>query len=163
MSDPFRETLDVFCECGVEFIVVGNVASLFQGAPITTTDLDLVHRRTPGNVERVLAALARLGATYRNDPRGLTPGASHLAGPGHQLLKTNLGLLDVLGSLGAGITYEELLPDTDLVRLGANELRVLTLERLIRAKEAAGRPKDLAVLPTLRATLAEKRRLAGKP
>jgi len=35
---------------------------------------------------------------------------------------------------------------------------VLSLPRLIEVKEAAGRPKDLAALPTLRATLEEIRR-----
>lgn len=36
-------------------------------------------------------------------------------------------------------------------------LRVLQLEELIVVKERAGRPKDLAVLPLLRATLARAR------
>lgn len=33
--------------------------------------------------------------------------------------------------------------------------RILSLRRIVDLKTAAGRPKDLAVLPTLRATLAE--------
>ncbi len=37
-------------------------------------------------------------------------------------------------------------------------MRVLDLETLIRLKTEAGRDKDLATLPTLRATLEEKRR-----
>jgi hypothetical protein len=39
---------------------------------------------------------------------------------------------------------------------------VLRLEKLIALKEELGRDKDLAMLPTLRATLAEKRRLELK-
>jgi hypothetical protein len=42
------------CDSGVEFIVVGGVAAVLQGVPITTTDLDIVHRRTPENVARLL-------------------------------------------------------------------------------------------------------------
>ena len=37
-------------------------------------------------------------------------------------------------------------------------VRVLTLPALIAAKERTGRPKDLAVLPVLRATLDEANR-----
>jgi hypothetical protein len=37
-------------------------------------------------------------------------------------------------------------------------LHVLQLERLIGVKERAGRAKDLAALPVLRATLEEQRR-----
>jgi predicted nucleotidyltransferase len=45
------------------------------------------------------------------------------------------------------------------MKLGEFRVRVLHLETLIQLKEELGRDKDLAVLPTLRATLAEKRRL----
>ena len=38
-------------------------------------------------------------------------------------------------------------------------VKVLSLEDLIRTKRAAGRPKDLAVLPTLEATLQMRREL----
>ena len=38
------------------------------------------------------------------------------------------------------------------------QIRVLDLETLIATKEEAGRDKDLAVLPTLRATLDEIRK-----
>jgi hypothetical protein len=36
--------LEKLCEAGVEFIVVGGAAAVLQGAPITTADLDIVHR-----------------------------------------------------------------------------------------------------------------------
>jgi hypothetical protein len=41
---------------------------------------------------------------------------------------------------------------------GGRTVRVLSLPALIEAKERAGRPKDLAVLPVLRAALDEQRR-----
>jgi hypothetical protein len=45
------------------------------------------------------------------------------------------------------------------MQVGEFRVRVLKLETLISMKEELGREKDLAMLPTLRATLAEKRRL----
>jgi hypothetical protein len=47
----------------VEFIIVGGAAAVIQGAPITTNDLDIVHRRTPENVARLLEVLLSLDAT----------------------------------------------------------------------------------------------------
>jgi hypothetical protein len=38
-------------------------------------------------------------------------------------------------------------------------LKVLPLERIIRSKEVAGRPKDLAILPILRDVAASRKRL----
>src|SRR5215208_8137626 len=69
-------------DASVEFIVVGGAAAVLQGAPITTNDLDIVHRRTPENVARLLEVLLHLDATMRYDfaHRGLRPTAEMLAG-----------------------------------------------------------------------------------
>jgi len=131
-------------------------AGVLRGAPVTTVDLDIVHRRHPENVSRLLAVLGELDATYRHDPRGLRPGEPHLAGPGHQLLATSLGDLDCLGTIGDGQAYEDLLAQAPELELRPGlVLRVIDLPTLIDLKERAARPKDLAVLPVLRATLAE--------
>jgi predicted nucleotidyltransferase len=151
----FLDILRVLNRHQVEFITVGGLAAVFNGAPIVTVDVDILHRRTPENVARLLAALRELGAVYRNDPRNIAPGESHLLGPGHQLLRTKHGDLDVLGTIDDTVVYEDVLDHTIAVEL--SEIRVLALDlaRVIQAKEFAGRPKDLAMLPVLRATLAE--------
>ncbi|MEJ7733835.1 MAG: hypothetical protein WKG00_32155 [Polyangiaceae bacterium] len=46
----------------IDFIVVGMAAAVLQGVPATTLDLDIVHQRTPANVDRLLAVLAELDA-----------------------------------------------------------------------------------------------------
>jgi len=155
----FSEILRLLATNEVEFIVVGMTAGILQGAPVTTLDLDLVHRRTPENVARLLRVLANLDAIYRHDPRKLRPQESHLIGPGHQLLTTVHGDLDCLGTIAGGKGYEELLGQTVTMSLSGDvTVRVLSLPALIEAKERAGRPKDLAALPVLRATLDELER-----
>jgi len=140
----------------VEFIVVGMTAGVLRGAPVTTVDVDIVHRRIPENVARLLGVLAELDAVYRHDPRRLRPNASHLLGPGHQLLTTTYGDLDCLGAIDQGKSYEDLLPQASEMSLGEGlSVRVLALSALIEMKERSARPKDLAVIPVLRATLDE--------
>jgi hypothetical protein len=156
-SARFDEILEHLAAHEVDFIVVGMTAGILQGAPVTTVDVDIVHRRTPANVARLLAALAALEAVYRHDARQLEPKESHLSGPGHQLLSTRLGDLDCLGSIDEERGYEELLPKAEEMRLGSGQvIRVLNLPALIDAKQRSGRPKDLAALPVLRATLDER-------
>jgi hypothetical protein len=123
-----------------------------------TFDVDIVHRRTPENVERLLGALRSLDAYYRLDPRKLRPNETHLVTKGHQLLRTRLGDLDVLGTIMEASGYDDLIADTVLVDLEGVRVRVLELSKVIEAKEFAGRPKDHAALPSLRATLSEIRR-----
>jgi hypothetical protein len=65
----FADILRLLSTNEVEFIVVGMTAGILQGAPVTTIDLDLVHRRSPENVARLLRVLAELDAVYRHDPR----------------------------------------------------------------------------------------------
>ena len=132
----FAEILRLLATEEVEFLVVGMTAGILHGAPVTTVDLDVVHRRTPDNVARLLRVLS-----------------------GHQILTTSLGDRDCLGSIDQGRGYEELVGQTEEMRLaGGLAVRVLGLAALIDAKERSGRPKDLAALPVLRATLEEKGR-----
>jgi predicted nucleotidyltransferase len=58
--------------------------------------------------------------------------------------------------VAGGGSYERLLPFTQEVFLGDMPLRVITLERLIQLKRAAGRPKDLEIIAELQALLDER-------
>ncbi len=158
-SARFADALRLLAEHEVEFIVVGMMAGVLAGAPVTTLDVDIVHRRTPENVARLLEVLGGIQATYRLDSRGLVPTAAHLIGPGHQLLTTVYGDLDCLGTIDDGKAYEDLLPSTREISLsGGATIRALDLPTLIAIKRRTARPKDLAVLPLLEATLDETRR-----
>lgn len=143
---------------GVEFVIVGGVAAVLQGAPVTTLDLDIVHRRTPENVERLLGVLRRLDAVMRYDlaDRGLRPTAEMLSGRGQLNLSTSLGPLDPLCELHEGQGYEELLAHADIVTDDGLSLHVLDLPTLIEIKARAGRAKDRLMLPVLIATLEER-------
>jgi predicted nucleotidyltransferase len=158
----YRTLLRELSTEGVEFIIVGALAAVLQGAPIVTLDLDILRRRTPENVAKLLRALVRLDAVARGDPRRIAPNESHLRGPGHLLLDTRAGDLDVLGSIEDDTDFDAVIGDTIEMDLEGIRVRVLELSRVIRAKETAGRPKDLAVLPVLRATLEQIRSRARK-
>jgi hypothetical protein len=151
VAHPAQADLDALIQellgAGVEFIVVGGAAAVLHGAPITTQDLDIVHRRTDENVQRLSALLAALDATFRG--RDLRPSPELLAGRGQLNLSTRLGPLDPLCVLHDGRGYDELLPHTTVLADGRSEIRVLDLETLIAVKAAAGRARDKLVLPIL--------------
>jgi hypothetical protein len=42
---------------GVEFVLVGGTAAVLHGAPIVTHGVDIVHRQTAENVERLVKVL----------------------------------------------------------------------------------------------------------
>ena len=87
----------------------------------------------------------------------MRPGVSHLSSPGHQLLMTKAGPLDLLGVIGKSSGYNELLEYTIQMEVGSGlPVRLLDLETLIKVKEETARDRDKAVLPILRRTLEEK-------
>ena len=154
----FAAILTTLSEHGVDFIVVGGVGAVLQGAPVSTFDIDLVHSLDDDNVDRLLRALAVLDARYRGRPDVLRPERSQLSSPGHQLLMTTAGPLDLLGSIGNRSRYEDLIGSAvDLLVLSDLTVKVLDLEKLIEIKEQTGRDKDKATLPILRQTLRERR------
>lgn len=156
----FRLILETLVEREVDFIVVGGVCAVLHGAPINTFDLDLVPNRTPENIENLLAALQELDAYFReHGEKPLRPDRSHLASPGHSLLMTRAGPLDVLGVIGNDRDYEQLLPHTRLVTIRDDlQVRLLNLATLIAVKEETKREKDDAILAILRRTLEEKQK-----
>lgn len=154
----FLTILRTLAEHEVDFVVVGGVCAVLHGAPLYTFDLDLVHSRSPENVERLLQALHTLDAYFReHGERRLRPDRSHLISPGHQLLMTRAGPLDLLGTISAARGFEELLPHTLPMNLGDDlQVRLLDLATLIAIKEETGRDKDQAMLAVLRRTLEGK-------
>lgn len=66
MATPsFRQILERLDEHGVEYVVVGGVAAVLRGAPITTFDFDALVKIDPANAERLVNALRALDARYR--------------------------------------------------------------------------------------------------
>ncbi len=151
----YHEILIRLADEGVEVIVVGMAAAVIQGVPVTTWDLDVVHLRTPENVDRLVRVLGQLDAVARHDRRRLRPDASHLLGPGHVLLETKFGDFDCLGAIDGGRSYEELLGASLLVDFEGRSTRLLSLREILAVKKRAGRPKDLAAIPYLEATIDE--------
>ncbi len=138
----------------VDFILVGGVAAILEGAPVSTFDLDIVFLPTEDNRQHLLAALKDLNARYL-DPAGrhIVPDADKLATLRlHQLL-TDYGPLDVLRTIGHGLGYSELAEHTREYEVEGLPVRTLRLEMIILSKEQAQRDKDRVALPVLRRTL----------
>lgn len=152
----FDEVLRVLARHEVEHIVVGGIAAILQGSPLTTEDVDVVFACNPRNIARLEGALAELEAHYL-DPAGrhIVPNAERLASMRVHLLRTNCGRLDVLRTVGDDRSFDDLIDQTSLFRLDDVQIRVLDLAAIIETKEYANRPKDQYQLPFLRQLLEE--------
>ena len=140
---------------GTDFVLVGALAAVAQGAPLTTLDVDVVHRRGADNVDRLLDFLASIDARYRGRPPGqvLRPTREALLGAGHQLLTTNLGPLDVLGAVEGGRGYDDLVHESIAIEVEGERVKVLRLRMLAELERGATSAKGLLALAVLEETL----------
>jgi hypothetical protein len=154
----YLDILETLARHQVEHIVVGGVAAILEGAPISTFDLDIVPDPAPENRTRLLAAVRELEARYL-DPAGrhLVPDETKLATLRLHQLITKAGPLDVLATIGEAMTSEHLAGRTHERIVGNLRVRCLNLDAVIESKEQANRDKDRAALPILRRTLELKR------
>lgn len=167
MSDvaPFDpvQGLRILNEEGVRYVVIGGFAGIVRGAPLNTNDLDICYERSTANMERLVAALRRLGATLRTT--GVDedlPFDLHwktIEAGGSFTFTTTAGAIDVLafpsgtagyGDLSAAAERFDLAPDL--------AVDVVSLDDLMRMKEASGRVKDRNHLEVLQAVKDELRR-----
>ena len=146
---------------GADFLLVGGLAAVAQGAPLTTLDVDVVHRRDSANVDRLLVFLESVDARDRSRPAGqaLRPTREALLGEGHQLLMTTLGPLDLLGVIEGGLGYPDLVADALPIEVEGQRVRVVRLRKLAELKRNATSAKDRLVLAILLDTL---RRTGGE-
>ena len=162
MQVRFDEALRILTRHEVDFIVVGGIAAILQGFPLTTEDVDVVYLASEENCRRLAAALDEMDASYA-DPAGrrVLPDAARLAAARVHLTNTSCGRVDLMRTIGDDLAYRELIGRTRELDVAELRVRVLELEAIIETKEHADRPKDRAQLPFLRQLLAEIRRQEG--
>ncbi len=159
MIASLEAVLGVMKQHDVRCILIGGWAAILHGSPRFTNDVDLLYARSPENVGRLVAALAPHKPYLRGAPPGLPfrwDEATIRAGLNFTLT-TDLGDIDLLGEVTGGGTYEQIYPFTQEITAFGITFRVVTLERLIELKRAAGRPRDLQVIAELQALLEERR------
>lgn len=153
-SANLSEVLEGLLKAGVDFILVGGLAAVIQGAPVTTMDVDIVHNQSPENITKLLAFLKSIDAFYRRlDDKLIEPKEGDLSGKGHALFTTRLGPLDVLAVIEEGMSYGDLVDHTVEIDFRGYTLRVLDLKMLIQLKKTSTYPKDKQRLPVLKETL----------
>jgi predicted nucleotidyltransferase len=157
-----ENALRLLAEGRVEFIVAGGVAGILLGSARLTTDLDVIYRRTPENLERLVSSLAPTRPYLRGAPPGLPFrwDVDTLKRGLNFTLVTTLGDLDLLGEVTGGGGYEALIPQSVRVSAHGLEIMVLGLDKLIQVKRAAGRPRDLEAIAELE-TIREERQKRG--
>jgi predicted nucleotidyltransferase len=145
-------------EAGIEFIIVGGMAAVAQGAPVTTFDLDIVHHQTDDNIKKLSVFLKSINAFQRRpDDKIIEPTEKDLKAKGHILLNTRYGPMDILAYIEKDRGFKDLLTDAVEIELHRYKVYVLSLHTLIELKRDSKDPMDQYRLPIFEETLRQSR------
>lgn len=153
--------LDTLERHRVSYVIIGGFAAELHDVAIPPTrDIDLTPSSSPDNLRRLAAALSALGARFRvhggppdgvGIPGGIT--SDWLSQMVTVTLTTLGGPLDIAMRPDGTEGFDDLAASRELLPYGDRTVPVASLADVIRSKEAAGREKDLLVIPALRAHL----------
>jgi hypothetical protein len=148
----------------VNYVLIGGLAAVVQGAPLVTQDIDICYAREPENLERLAAALHEIHAELRGaDPRlPFLLDAKTLARGDAFTLTTDLGWIDIIATPAGTSGYDDLARTADEHTLYGQRVLIAAIDDLIRMKLAAGRRKDLLAAEELGALREEVDRLANR-
>ena len=152
----FASMLSGLTKKKVRFVVVGGVAAAAHGSSRVTNDLDICYDAEAVNI----GALASVLAGWKAYPRGIEEGLPFimdertLRNAPILTLTTREGDIDVMDRIAGVGPYDAVRRHSEAVSALGVRFRVLDLPSLIKAKRAAGRPRDFDHLPELEALLA---------
>ena len=141
LTSAERALLAALNRRGVRYLLIGLGAAVLQGAPVSTQDLDLWLER-PGDDTVKLAAA---------DAGGFWIPAFGMQPPG--IGGNGLERIDVVLTAHGLADFESEYVQAPQCLIDDVPVRVLPLDRIIASKRSTNRPKDIAALPALEATI----------
>jgi len=140
---------------GVEFVIVGGWSAILHGSSFPTDDLDICYSRSTTNLKNIARALAPFRPRLRGLPEDLPFVWDEVTLRNGSLftLSSDLGAIDLLAQVDGVGGFDEVKKYSTVVNAFDRSVSILDLGALIRAKRAAGREKDLRILPELESLL----------
>lgn len=156
----FASMLSGLTKKKIRFVVIGGVAAAVHGSSRVTNDLDICYdAEYRGNVAALAMLLAKWNAYLRGIEKNLpfVMDERTLRGAPIMTLTTTEGDIDVMDRVAGVGDYDAVHKHSERITALGVSFRVLDLPSLIKAKRAAGRPRDFDHLPELEALLEMRR------
>jgi hypothetical protein len=145
LNEDYKDMLRALSAEKVKYLLVGAYAMAAHGYPRSTLDIDFWIMQSPENAAAVLRALQRFGAPLRD----LTTEDLQRDGTVFQI-GVAPRRIDII-TQASGLTFAEVYDRSQAIVIDGIEVRIPSIDDLIRNKRATGRTKDLADAEALEA------------
>lgn len=145
-NQDFKDFISALNAAKVDYILVGGYSVILHGYSRTTGDLDIWVRKTEDNYKRLLSAFYSFGLPsnaftvheFMDDMNQdvFTFGRPPVA-------------IDIITNI-KGLEFDDTYKNSEVIEVSGLPIRVIRLQELITAKQAAGRYKDLDDLDNLK-------------
>ena len=148
-------------EYRVEFVLIGGMAAMAHGVSLVTFDIDVCCSFQRENLFNLQKALANVHPVHRMTPQKLpleitSENVDRLR---NLYLDTDIGTIDCLSEVAGLGGFQAVVPLSVELELPSGRFRVLSIDALIRAKQAINRTQDKIAVAQL---LAIRERLRVK-
>ena len=139
LPDDFKEFIALMIANCVQFVMIGGYAYNLYRNPRATGDIDFFVELSAENETRMRAVLLQFGFGD-----AIPPIEAPLLVDGKIIILGRSPFRIALLTSIAGVTFAEVEASSQTFELGGIEVKVISAATLLKNKQAAGRPKDLA-------------------
>jgi len=149
----FPNLLKQFAAAEVDFVIVGDFAGAVYGCTYITQGIDICCDFSAENLLRLQKALHGLNPVYRMTAKRqkLELTQDKCSRLENLYLDTDIGQLDCLSLINGIGNFQMVKDKSTLIEAEDIQLRILSLDALIKAKKAMNRPRDKEAILQLEA------------
>ena len=144
MSSDFLNMLERLVRAGVDFVIVGGFAGIVHGCTYVTQDIDICCDFSPANLLSLQKAVSDLHPVHRMTAKRKKLRLTEKTCRQFKNLNldTDIGQLDCLSFIDGIGDYQQVKLKSMPIDVENMQIRVLSLDALIKSKKAMTRPRD---------------------
>lgn len=153
MSNDFSNLLERLAGADIDFVIVGGFAGVVHGCWFLTQSIEVCCDFSPANLLSLQKALKDIHPVHRMTPnrKKLKLSEKNCKQFKNLYLDTDDGQLDCLSFVDGLGDYRKVKQASQFIRVEDMQLRILSLDALIKAKKAMNRPHDKEAIRQLEA------------
>lgn len=148
-----KKLLNLLLKNEIDFVLIGGFAAVVHGSTLVTQDLDICMAMSEENISKLRDVLKDYKPWHRMNPKAKLSFLEHPKSTDNLnniYLQTDLGILDILSETQPAGDFQTIKKNSIEIPLYGHKCKVISIDDLIKVKEAMKRPKDIQAVLELK-------------